>query len=88
MKSKCVGVIYVDTVEQYKIKDTIEGEYHVAKLMKRNELMVDNSNVLISCWNHEKHGGTWYAIRYALQQKNIVEIININPTTLEIEILK
>ena len=42
-------------------------------------LMIDNSNVLISCWNHEKHGGTWYTIRYALQQENIVEIININP---------
>ena len=88
MKSKCDEVIYVDSVEQYKVKDTIEGEYHIAKLIKRNELMIDNSNVLISCWNHEKHGGTWYTIRYALQQENIVEIININPITLEIEILK
>ena len=50
--------------------------------------MIDNSNVLISCWNNEKKGGTWSAIRYALQHDNIVEIININPNTLEIEILK
>ena len=88
MKSKCDEIVYVDTVDQYKVKNTIEGEYNVVKMMKRNELMIDNSNILISCWNHEKKGGTWSAIRYALQHDNIVEIININPNTLEIEILK
>ncbi len=88
MKDKSDELVYVDTIDKYKVKNTIEGEYHVAKMQKRNELMIDNSNVLISCWNHEKQGGTWFAIRYALQQDNIVEIININPNTLEIEILK
>lgn len=88
LKSKSSEIVYVDTIDKYKIKNTVEGEYHVAKMQKRNEYMVDNSDVLISCWNHEKKGGTWNCIRYALRNDNIVEIININPTTLEIEILK
>ena len=88
MKKECDELVYVDTVDRYKVKNTIEGEYHIAKMQKRNELMVDNSHVLISCWNHEKQGGTWFAIRYALNKDNIREIININPKTLEIEILK
>ena len=58
MKSKCDEIVYVDTVDQYKVKNTIEGEYNVVKMMKRNELMIDNSNVLISCWNHGKNGGS------------------------------
>ena len=88
MKSKCDEIVYVDELDKYKVKNTVIGEYNVVKMMKRNELMIDNSNVLISCWNHEKQGGTWQCIRYALQQDNIIEIININPNTLEIEILK
>ena len=88
MKKECDEIVYVDTVDRYEVKNTIEGEYHIAKMQKRNELMVDNSHVLISCWNHEKQGGTWFAIRYALNKDNIREIININPKTLEIEILK
>ena len=88
MKKECDELVYVDCVDQYKVKNTIEGEYHIAKLLKRDELMIDNSNVLISCWNHVKEGGTWHTIRYALQKNNIIEIININPKTLEIEILK
>lgn len=88
MKMSAYELVYVDTIDEYKVKGSIEGEYNVAKMTRRNEYMVDNSDVLICCWDKVKKGGTWHCIRYALQQDNIEEIININPNTLEIEILK
>lgn len=88
MKGKSDGLVYVDTLEAYTIKGTVEGEYDIRKMQKRNEYMVNNSEIIITCWNGEKQGGTWQCIRYGLQSQWVKEIVNINPKTLEIEILK
>ena len=35
------------------------------KLQKRNEWMVDNSDVLLAVWDGVRKGGTWNCIKYA-----------------------
>lgn len=88
MKQKSSELVYVDTLKEYKVRGYKESEYSPIKMLRRNEYMVDNAKVLVSCWNGIKNGGTWDCIKYALKKDNILEIININPTTLEIEFLK
>lgn len=44
-------IVFVDTLDEYKLKDVTAGEYHQAKLQKRNEHMVDHSYVVIAFWD-------------------------------------
>ena len=82
MKLIADKVIYVDTLDDYKIKTVPEGMYHPAKMQKRNAFMVDNSDVVISCWDGSK-SGTYNCIKYA--KKKGKRIINIDPVSLEIK---
>lgn len=88
MKKVSHKLVYVDTIDKYKVNGTIDGEWNVIKMQKRNEYMVDNSNVIISCWDGVKKGGTWNCLKYGLKSDNIKKIIIINPKTLNIEIIK
>ena len=69
-------LIYVDTLDKYKIKGYNEDTYHPAKLQKRNEYMVDSSEVIIAVWDGTA-GGTKNCVDYA--KKNGKEIIFISP---------
>lgn len=83
IKTKATN-IYVDEQKEdkdYSIKGTNPGEYHPAKMQKRNEWMVDHCDLLIGCWDGVKKGGTWNCLNYA--QKLNKEIIIINPKTFE-----
>ena len=53
-----------------------EGGYSAFKMQKRNEYMVDNSDVIISCWDGTS-GGTKNCIDYA--KKLNKKIIRIDP---------
>jgi len=77
MLEKADEIIFVDTSERYQIKDTIIGEYHKAKLQKRNEFMVDNSRITIAVWDGSK-GGTMNCVRYAEKNSGRL-IIKIDP---------
>ena len=68
--------IYVDDYEKYSIKGVKGGEYHPAKLQKRNEWMVDNCDLLIGCWDGVKKGGTWNCLKYAMNLEKEIKIIN------------
>ena len=68
--------IYVDEYEEYNIKGVRTGEYHPAKLQKRNEWMVDNCDLLIGCWDGVKKGGTWNCLKYAMNLGKEIKIIN------------
>ena len=70
-------VVLVDTLEDYKIKGYTEDIYYPAKMQKRNQFMVDNSDIVIAVWDGSKKGGTYNCIKYA--QKLEKEIIQINP---------
>jgi uncharacterized phage-like protein YoqJ len=71
-------VIYVDTLEAYKIKDLIVGEYHPAKMQKRNEYMVDHSFVVIAMWDGS-NGGTGNCVRYARKLYESRILYHIDP---------
>lgn len=66
----------VDKLENYKIKGYQELIYYPAKMQKRNEYMVDNSDIVIAVWDGTK-GGTYNCVKYA--QKLEKKIIQINP---------
>ena len=68
--------IYVDDYEKYNIKGVKGGEYHPAKLQKRNEWMVDHCDLLIGCWDGVKKGGTWNCLKYAINSGKEIKIIN------------
>ena len=69
-------VTYVDKLDNYKIKGYAEDIYYPAKMQKRNEYMVDNSDIVIAVWDGTK-GGTYNCVQYA--KKKNKEIIQINP---------
>lgn len=76
------NVVYVDTLPEYKVRNTDECSYHPAKMQKRNEYMVDKCKILVACWNGDKSGGTYNCISYAM--KNNKKILVINPDTLNV----
>lgn len=67
---------YVDRLDDYKIKGYEEDIYYPAKMQKRNEYMVDNSDVIIAVWDGTS-GGTANCVKYA--KKLGKKIIVINP---------
>ena len=54
----------------------VSQSYNKDCMLKRNRYMVDNSNLLIACWNG-KPSGTSYTINYA-KKKNI-EVVILRP---------
>lgn len=74
MLKRADKVIFVDSVQGYGINNIKTGEYHISKLNRRNEYMVDNSNITIAYWNGLP-SGTKNCIDYAKKQNK--KIINI-----------
>lgn len=74
---------YVDTIDKYKAPNTAEGRYNSKKLFKRNEYIVDNSDILIACVRDMK-SGSGYCIKYFKKTKPGDILIIINPDTLEV----
>jgi len=56
----------------------------VKALLKRNEEMVDNSDLMLAVWNGDSSGGTYQCIQYAL--KKDIRIIYYNPNTKIIKV--
>ena len=69
-------VVYVDALQRYTVCNTPVGEYDVAKMQARNRFMVDNCDILISCWN-KSSGGTAHCVHYAQNTGKLIR--NINP---------
>lgn len=72
-------VTFVDMIPEYEITGYKEGEYYPAKMEKRNEYMVDHSDIVIAVWDGSK-SGTGNCIKYA--QKLNKRIIRIDPNNL------
>lgn len=70
--------INVDKIDDYKVKGVPEDIYHPAKMQKRNEYMVDNSDFVIAVWNGDKKGGTYNCVRYAEKVDKNILIIDPN----------
>lgn len=85
-QKRCADIVtYVDKLEDYKIKGYQEDIYYPAKMQKRNEYMVNNSDIVVAVWDGTK-GGTANCVGYAKKQGKT--IIKLDPNTLKIEIIK
>ena len=54
----------------------LSEQYSSICMLKRNEYMVDKSDLVLAYWNGEQGGGTWYTLNYA-KQKHKALIVNI-----------
>lgn len=79
-------ITYVDELDEYKAVENV-GDYHPAKMQKRNQFMVDTSDFVVACWDGVKKGGTYNCVSYAKKQDNIEQIICIKPNNLGIEVI-
>lgn len=76
-KKRADNVIYVDTEKGYETYGAEEGKYDVRKMQKRNEYMVDNSDILIAIFDGSK-SGTKNCIDYAKKHNKEIIIIDLN----------
>lgn len=76
-KKRADNVIYVDTEKGYEVSGTEKGKYDVRKMQKRNEYMVDNSDILIAVFDGSK-SGTKNCIDYAKKHNKEIIIIDLN----------
>ena len=54
-----------DVLFECNYKTIVSPYYHKGCMQKRNEYMVDKSDLVLAIWNGERSGGTWNTIRYA-----------------------
>lgn len=76
-KSQADKCTFVDKLGKYKIPGYTEDIYYPAKMQKRNEYMVDNSDIVIAVWDGTS-GGTGNCVRYAKKKNKTIIIINPN----------
>jgi uncharacterized phage-like protein YoqJ len=67
-------IIYVDELPNYKLNGFPIKRYHIDKLQKRNEFMVDCSSIIISVWDGSS-GGTKNCIKYANKKNKLILLI-------------
>ena len=56
---------YAEILKSADIVNIISESYTSFCMQKRNEYMVNKSNLVIAFWNGEESGGTWNTINYA-----------------------
>jgi len=68
------NIIYVDELTKYNPSRDSIGDYKIWKLQKRNEYMVDHSDLVLAYWDGSS-GGTKNCIKYAIDSG--VKVVNI-----------
>lgn len=79
-------IIYVDTLDNYKVEGCTVGSYDKAKFKMRNKYMVDRCQYLVALWGGNYQSGTYSCISYARKCRHVRSIMMISPDTLEIDI--
>ncbi|MDE5547788.1 MAG: SLOG family protein [Clostridia bacterium] len=51
----------------------VSHTFSMACFQKRNEYMVDRSDIVFAIWNTEKKGGTWNTMQYAIKKMKYVK---------------
>lgn len=67
-------IVYVDELKEYNPSRECIGDYKIWKFQKRNEYMVDHSDLVMAYWDGSE-GGTKNCIKYAISSD--VKVINI-----------
>lgn len=60
-----------DILRECDKKRIVSQHYHNGCMHKRNQYMVDKSDLVLAIWNGEFSGGTWNAIKYAKSRGNL-----------------
>jgi uncharacterized phage-like protein YoqJ len=71
-------LVLVDELKEYNIKGIPNKIYNPLKMQKRNEYMCNNADYLIAIWDGSS-GGTKNCVDYYRQNKNLKNLILINP---------
>lgn len=66
---------YARVMERLNERHYVSHEYSTDCFQKRNEYMVDRSEVVIAVWNNEMKGGTWNTMQYAFEKDIDIEYI-------------
>ncbi|QST02747.1 DUF1273 family protein (plasmid) [Pontibacillus sp. ALD_SL1] len=80
MKEAADTLVYVDTLPAYQPKGMAPesiGKHDNRKMMMRNVHMLDESDMLVSCYNGSDRGGTYNTVTEA--KKKGMLILNLNP---------
>lgn len=56
----------------------ISPYYHNGCMQKRNQYMVDKSDIVLAIWNNSCKGGTWNTIKYARSKGKSIRYIMLN----------
>ncbi|MGN1099694.1 MAG: DUF1273 domain-containing protein, partial [Christensenellales bacterium] len=57
----------------------VSDRYTLSCMQKRNEYMVDESDMLLAVWNGIEKGGTFNTVAYARKKGIGIEIIDLTP---------
>ena len=60
---------YLSILEHADRVEILSEQYTRYCMLKRNEYMVDKSDLVLAYWNGEERGGTWYTMNYAKRKK-------------------
>lgn len=72
------SLFYVDSLPSYEIEEVPQREYHVKKLFKRNEYIVDTMDFGLALYNGSSEGGTASFIKYAEKKAKQVIVVSTN----------
>lgn len=69
---------YKTILDSADIKTLISEQYTSFCMHKRNEYMVDNSDLVLAFWNGKEFGGTYYTLTYAKKKNKQVFCCMLN----------
>lgn len=67
---------YDNMLRQAEVHTVSDDPWSAGKLFERNKWIVDNSDVLVACWDGRPDGGTWNCISYARQAGKKIYVID------------
>lgn len=64
-----------DILECCSKTTVVSPRYYKGCMHKRNQYMVNNSDLVLAVWNEEHRGGTWETIKYAYKREKPIRYI-------------
>lgn len=64
---------YAKVLEKLNVVHYVSHAFNMGCFQKRNEYMVDKSDIVLAIWNCKKEGGTWNTIHYAEQNNKYID---------------
>ncbi len=72
-----------DILYECNSKYAVSTYYHKGCMQKRNQYMVDKSDIVLAIWNGVESGGTWNTIKYARSKGKPIRYIMLNDFVID-----